>query len=950
MNRHPALSLDLDDGIDRKVLGQLRQRFLAVNAGRLQRARQALSSRQERVLRLLPLLFHINHPLLPGYLSASTPAGLSGFEADDEVLAEAQRLARSFVYKPRRQEPAQQPIHGLFLMGSLGSLAQEEQSDLDLWVCHAPELEPGARQELRRKCALIEDWARSQGSEVHCFLIDVARFGQDERKDWKESGGDGNTQHFLLLDEFYRSAIWLGGRTPLWWLVPPAHERRYDEYCRTLLGKRFIRAEEVLDLGHLAHIPAREFIGAGLWQLSKAIDSPYKSLLKLLLTEAYASEHPRVRCVALRFKEQVFAGQLDLDELDPYVLVYRHLERYLREQQAPERLELVRRCLYLKVGRKLGGRQRQAQKGWQHLSMERLVAEWQWEPRRLALLDSRSQWKMRQVMEERRTVVNELTYSYRLLFQIARQQGADSGIDSRDLGLLGRRLYAAFERKAGKVENINPGIAPDLGEDVLTLVQLPADDDREQAQWAIFPGALGAHQWPDYAPLKRSLRLVELLAWCHRNGVIDSATRLSLHPGQSDLGDAELDNLLGSLRQFLPVPLATVDDADLLQPRRLKSVLLLVNVGVDPLRHHSQMNLHMATGRTDVLGYAGVRDNLVLTLDQLSLNSWNELTVRHYAGPQALPECLAEFLDAVREKPGSPPQPPELMVRCFCRNRAAAIAVRVEELFRETYGQLLGGQPSRYLLQIRQQYHLLEMSPEAVSHESLPDLPSLLQHLGRERDGYSALKLDRHALEGEDLGLILSMGRPDCIQVFYRRDFDSAEISLLDERNALWRQRQALRDERSLLAPLQRFLQSLLYRRNALSLAEQVPAALDIRYYELLSNDGRVHVEPREAPEALAGPALYELQALLERGERKRVQVTLYCDHQEFSELEYGAGLFKAVARHILAHRAESEPYPCYLTDLDLSRLFADEQPQTLHYLRYKSVLETALNQALLEE
>ena len=90
-----------------------------------------------------------------------------------------------------------------------------------------------------------------------------------------------------------------------------------------------------------------------------------------------------------------------------------------------------------------------------------------------------------------------------------------------------------------------------------------------------------------------------------------------------------------------------------------------------------------------------------------------------------------------------------------------------------------------------------------------------LQHLGRERDGYSALKLDRHALEGEDLGLILSMGRPDCIQVFYRRDFDSAEISLLDERNALWRQRQALRDERSLLAPLQRFLQSLLYRRNA---------------------------------------------------------------------------------------------------------------------------------------
>ena len=48
---------------------------------------------------------------------------------------------------------------------------------------------------------------------------------------------------------------------------------------------------------------------------SYAPDGRCISLLKLLLTEAYASEHPRVRCVALRFKEQVFAGQLDLDEL-----------------------------------------------------------------------------------------------------------------------------------------------------------------------------------------------------------------------------------------------------------------------------------------------------------------------------------------------------------------------------------------------------------------------------------------------------------------------------------------------------------------------------------------------------------------------------------------------------------------------------------------------------------
>lgn len=212
---------------------------------------------------------------------------------------------------------------------------------------------------------------------MYYFLISVAHLGQDEREDRREPGGDGSTQYFPLLDEFYHSVIWPDGRTPLWWLVPPVHERRYDEYRRALLSKRFIRAEEVLDLGHLALIPVWEFIGAGLWQLPKAINSSCKSLSRLLLTEAYASEHPRVCCVALRSKEQVFADRSDLDELGPYVLVHRHLERYLRKQRAPECLELMRHCLYLKVGRKLGGRQHQTQKGRQHLPMGRLVAEWQ---------------------------------------------------------------------------------------------------------------------------------------------------------------------------------------------------------------------------------------------------------------------------------------------------------------------------------------------------------------------------------------------------------------------------------------------------------------------------------------------------------------------------------------------------------------------------------------------
>ncbi|MBD9483078.1 class I adenylate cyclase [Pseudomonas sp. PDM14] len=950
MTRIQEIRPDINDGIDRKVLAQLRARFMKINRGRLDRATQALSTRQQLVLKLLPLLFHVNHPLLPGYVSGSTPAGLSAYEPDDEILAEAQRLTRSFAYKSRRgsngSKPAT-PIHGLFLMGSLGTVAQAEQSDMDLWVCHAPDLDARALYELRKKCDLLEAWAATQGAEAHCFLIDPARFTVGDREAQLTSDDCGTTQHYLLLDEFYRTAIWLGGRTPLWWLVPVYEEANYAAYTHALLSKRFIRADEVLDLGHLAHIPPGEFIGAGMWQLFKGIESPYKSVLKLLLTEVYASEHPRVECLSLRYKQAVFANHLDLDELDPYIVVYRRLEEYLTGRGERERLELIRRCLYLKVNKKISSPPRQRAKSWQRLLLERLTTEWNWSPRELGMLDSRSQWKVRQVSAERRALVNELTYSYRFLSQFARSEHAGNQLNSRDLGVLGRRLYAAFERKAGKIEFINPGIAPDLAEDTLTLVHSASAEAGGETQWALYNGSLNGQEWRDFAPLKRARELIELLAWCHRNGVIDSSTRLSLHPGESDLSEFELSNLLASLQQAVPLPLPPVAEDALLHAAEPAEVLLLVNVGFDPLRAHSQLNVHLTTERTDSLGYSGVRENLVVTLDQVSLNSWNELLVSRYDGPHALLDCLRDFLNSLP----ADGRRPNLRVRCFCRNRASAIALRVEELFNDALSNLGSAQSNRYLLQIQQHFHVLELQPGQVSHTALATLPALIEHLGEEQSHYSPLHLDRHALEGEDLALILPQGRPECIQVFYRVLGEMAELSVLDEYNALWRQRLPFRDEQSLLTPLQRFLQSVLYRRNALLPLDDPlpPAALETLYYEVLPAPPQRarQLERRAPPQSPVSHPFYDVQAIVEPAEQARVHVTLYCNHREFSELEYGAELFSAVARHILAQRREAERYPCYITDLDLSRILGDGQAQTIHYLRYKAELESALNSAL---
>ncbi|MCD5992156.1 class I adenylate cyclase [Pseudomonas sp. CDFA 602] len=945
MTRNHEIRPDLDEGIDRKVLSQLRNRFLTLNDGRYARAMEGMSTRQQSVLTLLPLFFHVNHPLLPGYVSSNTPAGVSHYEPDSLALAEAQRMTRSFSYKARRGNPPQ-PIHALFLMGSLGTLAQAEQSDMDVWVCHDSALPEDAIAELRKKCQALEAWAATMGAEAHFFLIDPQRFKTGERDTQLSSDDCGTTQHYLLLDEFYRTAIWLAGRTPMWWLVPVYEEQGYEAYTHTLLSKRFIRADEVIDLGPMSEIPPAEFVSAGLWQLFKGIGSPYKSVLKLLLIEVYSSEHPNVQCLSMRFKQAVFANRLDLDELDPYIVVYRRIEEHLQARKEVERLELVRRSLYLKVNKKLTGAARQRNSSWQRLLLERLTKEWNWDERQLTLLDSRSQWKVRQVAQERRALVNELNYSYRFQTQFARTRSTADALNTRDLTILGRRLYAAFERKAGKVEFINPGIAPDLAEDTLTLVHSPNRREPGKTQWTLYNGNLSVHECANFSPIKRSRELLELLTWCHRNNVIDTTTRMALHPGTSDLSEFELFNVLGALQQTIALPLADVSDEALLQPSVAHEILLLINVGVDPLSHHRERNILMTTERTDSLSYAGVRDNLVLTLDQITLNTWNETLVSRYDGPHALLDCMSELLSSLPEGASQP----NIRVQCFCHNRAPAIAQRVEELI-STARLLLGRKLNhRYLIQVQQQYHVLEMMTGQVSHIVVNSLPGLFKYLGEELPRYSPLHLDPHALDGTDLALILPFGQPECIQVFYRINEAEADLYVLDEHNSLWHQRLPYHDEQSLLMPLQRFFHSLVYRRGASLPLDQPdePVSLEALYYQVLpSGSGRARrIEQRLAPTAADKP-FYDVQAIIEEVAPSQVNVTLYCDNSEFSELEYGDQLYDAVAQQILEKRLEPSRYRCYITDLDLSGLLDDGHGQSILFLRHKAALEARLNDAM---
>ena len=712
------LAPDYKDGVDRKLLKTIKNRFLQVNGDRLERCNQGLSSKHQDILLVLPLLYHINHPLMPGYVSQEAPVGVSSYQPPKTTLSIARSFSQTFKFKKSSRDSEQ--IHAIYMMGSTGTLAHSEVSDVDLWLCFDPDLDSDALLLLSQKAKKIDEWANSLGLELHTFLMNAERFKSGQVDNQMDKESSGSAQHYLLLDEFYRTAILLAGRYPLWWLIPPDLEGEYEDKVQLLLGKRFVKQQEVIDFGSAARIPKSELIGAGLWQLYKGLDSPYKSVLKILLAEVYAQELPETETLSQIFKRAVYDDDLGVEDLDPYFLVYQRLESYLIGRKEHKRLDIVRKSFYLKVAKKLSRSPSGRGPSWQRKLLEKIVRSWGWSDKKFRYLDSRSSWKVDEVLVERQALVAELSFCYRFLSQYSRAHGIRSSITAEDLNLLGRKLYANFQRKAGKVERVNPGIVNSLWEENLAIHHSSSQVmPSEQSGWLLYRN-LGTEADASFeVPLRKFTSMIELLAWLYFNGMVSSATRLSLVPGETEYSLYELQSMIRTLQQSIELPLAPVKQACYEQAAQLAQIILFVNVGVDPMEGLAEKGMQRLSERTDVLDYSLARVNLVRTLDQISINTWNEVSAYRFEVGDTLMQTLQSYLQLCQSQFGE--LDCKLSVFCFCPHRARLISKRVEEVFvsvKEAYFKNGEIRPVRYVLDMGGRHYVIQYVDEQFRYFS----------------------------------------------------------------------------------------------------------------------------------------------------------------------------------------------------------------------------------------
>lgn len=647
-----------------------------LNQQRIERALTLMDLSSQRVFHLIPALFHFNYQSLPGFVDPATPQGVFDYcvnKVQAKYLSEFESVNLEDV---NPHHPCE--ILGLYTMGSTASVGQSSSSDLDIWVCISSHMDGQKRTLLEKKCAAITAWAQKLGVEANFFLMDEQRF-RTKCSEQLRGESCGSSQHLLLLDEFYRSAVRLAGQRLLWQIVPPEMEECYEEYVRDLCERGGIDCSQWIDFGQLNRIPAEEYFGSNLWQLYKSIDSPYKSVLKAILLEAYSWEYPNTQLLSIDTKRRFFTQEPDLFNTDPYYVMLEKVTRYLKRVNDNERLDLVRRCFYLKTHEKLSREERFAPSDWRRQAMADMVMEWGWSEATIAELDNRRHWKVEQVKVVHHALLDALMHSYRNLIQFARRNEITSAISPQDISILARKLYAAFEVLPGKVTLLNPQISPDLHEEDLSFIEVQPGRVNKPG-WYVYKKPLVAHQLIGQSPLEHNEYLSKLVAWSFFNGLITESTRLHSVVRKADLDIDKFYQMVSDLRNTFSLNKRRPSLQALASPCEISQLGIFINFEQDPTATISSKLSKLDIKETDIFSFGTSHRCLVGSVDLVYRNSWHEVRTLHFRGETAILDALKTVLGKMHQD-ALPPE--SIDVFCYSQHLRGVMRNMVYQLLAE---------------------------------------------------------------------------------------------------------------------------------------------------------------------------------------------------------------------------------------------------------------------------
>ena len=624
-----------------------RKAFLRFNQFKKVRTLKTLSENDRQVFAVLPRLLHVNQPGLPGYLDDNVPCGIFNFELDRECQIYCEKLFPSVII--RRNENFHPVIHSVLLIGSVGTVAQTNKSDMDFTLLVDKSRFTGDSLRLfEKKLRLIEQWTWNEHKiETHFFVNDFHdvknnNFGESD----SESTGSALAQ--LLKEEMYRSLILIAGKIPFWWVVPVnTTDAAYDELLKQVdSGHTLLEGRDFIDIGNLDTISEGEFFGGSIWTLIKSFSSPFKQVMKMGLLENYMFQGARFNLLCHEVKLRVLFGK-SCKDIDPYVLMFERVQGFFKDNKSADEVEALRTAFYMKVGTQISEKEfEEGSQDWKKSVLIEMLKQWGWTPAKLNQINSYHDWQMKQKVSMGNRINKILMDSYRNISEKCNTgTEKESLISERDTNLLGRKLFSFYRKAPNKVQNLFSLMDGETAEKELTFM-FDQQTERGQGSWYLVRGRTVAfieHVQPENV-IKKAATFPFLIAFTAFNRLYRSSTNLLVRTEGHSIRDTDVRILLNQLSSFFSqVNIAAISNEDLLSKVRINKLYMIVDFGIPIPRDIVMGNINDCKTEEELAQFVKRRLERIRSVTTIFLTSWGELFCKTYSGLHSIDRGLSQL-------------------------------------------------------------------------------------------------------------------------------------------------------------------------------------------------------------------------------------------------------------------------------------------------------------------
>ncbi|MEH0021042.1 MAG: class I adenylate cyclase [Desulfobacter sp.] len=594
-------------------------KFLNQNKLSLLTAFDIFKPPQADFFQLLPLLIHEN-PAIPDmdYLAESTPCGISDYLPSRETIRVGEKYLGKKKMRARRSFSPY--IQGVFSMGSVGSLAQTAESDIDYWVCIDERIiDQEGMGLLRRKLDTLEKMALEKFRiHVTFFLVDILKarnndFGGSTRE------SSGSAQARLLKEEFYRTMIHVAGKLPLWSVLPTTISINYYN----LILERISRVDNThryIDLGDIHAIPVNEFFGASIWQMFKWLKSPFKSVIKMALLEKYIHAYGQETLLCNQYKNEWMNSGTHLKpgQNDSYIILLNTLIDFYIKSGDEKSVNLLLTCFFLKLGIAKQAEIDNSVFGLRKILLDRGLDEWGWTFKKIFEIGRFKSWPYAAIHRLSTTIERYMVSKYS---HLKKRFDSVSGlkISEQDRVVLERKVNIIFQEKPNKIKQMLLVSTGDRHFSRLHLKYLPKPG--HPGQWELFHKISRQRQQAEESIIVAD-SIEEIGAWLINNRLYTDSTFMGLVPNPTSVSHEDIEKLYRSMYEFF-VP-------------ELRKTVHLKTMRKQPVITRLFISLNF---------YAAKPQGKITDYTVIYMNSWGEMYLR-----AARPSKALAGLDAAKQE------------------------------------------------------------------------------------------------------------------------------------------------------------------------------------------------------------------------------------------------------------------------------------------------------------